>query len=50
MNIVYKILRNDIEVFLNKKNWASLLRDMLSSLGCYDVWVFPCVGNKQLFF
>jgi len=50
VNIVYKILRNDIEVFLNKKNWASLLRDMLSSLGCYDVWVFPCVGNKQLFF
>jgi len=37
---VYRILRNDIELFPNKNNWASLLRDMLSSLGFYDVWNF----------
>ena len=30
VNIVYKILRNDIEVFPNKKHWASLLHDMLN--------------------
>ena len=38
VNIVSKTLRSDIEVFLNKKNWASLLRDILSSLGvCMDL-------------
>ena len=49
MNIVYEILRSDIEVFPNKNNWASLLRDILSSLGFFDVWIFQGVGNKQLF-
>jgi len=28
VNIVYRILRNDIKGFPKKKNWASLLRDM----------------------
>ena len=27
----------------------SLLRDILSSLGFFDVWIFQGVGNKQLF-
>ena len=49
VNIVYKILRSDIEVFPNKNNWASLLHDVLSSLGFFDVWIFQGVGNKQLF-
>jgi len=49
VNIVYKILSNDIEVFPNWKKWASLLRDILSSLGFFDVWIFQGVGNKQLF-
>ena len=49
VNIVYKILRNDIEVFPHKKNWASLLRGVLSSLGFFDVWIFQGVGNKKMF-
>ena len=40
MNIVYRILRNDIELFPNKNNWTSLLRDMLSTLGFYEVRIF----------
>ena len=46
VNIVYRILRNDREVFPNKKNWANLLRDIKSSLGFYDAMVFQGVGNK----
>jgi len=33
VNVVYRILRNDPAIFPNKINWASLLRDILSSLG-----------------
>ena len=40
VNIVYKILRNDIEVFPNKKHWASLIRDILSTLGLFDAWIW----------
>ena len=49
VNIVYKILRNDIEVFPNQKHWASLLREIISSLDFFDLWIFQGVGNKQLF-
>ena len=28
---------------------ANLLRDVLSSLGFFDVWIYQRVGNKQLF-
>ena len=33
----------------NCKNWCSLLRDMLFTLGLADVWYSQNVGNVKLF-
>ena len=40
---------NDIESRPNAVNWASLLRDLFSSLGFHDVWVNHGVGNVNNF-
>ena len=46
---IYLTLVNDCERYPNKKSWCSLLRDLLSSLGFYEVWLFQDVGNDKLF-
>ena len=39
------MLLNDIELYPNKVNWASLVRDALFNLGFNDVWYAQNVGN-----
>ena len=45
----YQLMMTDIENKPDSVNWASKLRDMLSYLGFYGVWVNQGVGNKNLF-
>ena len=33
----------------NTVNWASKVKDLLSSLGFYEVWLTQGVGNKNMF-
>ena len=42
-------MQNDIEARPNTINWASLLRDLLSSLGFHEVWIHQGVGNYNNF-
>ena len=39
----------DIEELPNKANWASLVRDLLASLGFREVWLAQGVGNVGAF-
>ena len=36
---------NDFEELLNKTNWASLVGDLIASLGFGNVWLAHGVGN-----
>ena len=36
INIVYKMMLNDMELYPDMKNWASLVKKLLASLGFYD--------------
>ena len=42
-------MRNDLNNFPNKVNWASLLRDTLCNLGFRDVWLAQSIGNPKVF-
>ena len=46
---VYYLLYQDILDNPNRKNWCSLLRNLLCSLGFQDVWMFQTVGDINLF-
>ena len=46
---VYNIMLNDAEDHPTKINWAILVRNLLSELGFYEVWVQQGVGNYNLF-
>ena len=46
---VYKMLLSDLELHPNKKNWCSLLKDLLCSLGFYEIWLFQDVGHSKIF-
>lgn len=46
---VYKMMLNDAEDHPTKINWAILVRNLLSELGFYEVWVQQGVGNYNLF-
>ena len=46
---IYNIMLSDLDVRPDTKNWAYLIRDLLSNLGFYDVWLNQGVGNVQLF-
>ena len=35
----------DLELFPNKTNWALLVRDLLASLGFFEVWLEQSVGD-----
>ena len=43
------MMLNDTEDHPNKINWAILVRNILSKLGFYEVWVQQGVGNYNLF-
>ena len=49
LNIVYKMMLNDIEEMPNKTNWASLVKQLLMSLGFYEVWLAQGVANIAFF-
>ena len=40
---------NDIKEMPNKTNWASLVRQLLMSLGFKEVWVSQGVANTNVF-
>ena len=40
---------NDLEELPNKTNWVSLVRQLLMSLGFYDVWLAQSVGYIDAF-
>ena len=40
---------NDLDMLPNKNNWASLVRNLLMSLGFYDVWLEQGVENYKGF-
>ena len=49
INIVYKMMLNDMLIYPEKKNWASLVKKLLSSLGFYEAWLNQGVGDQNLF-
>jgi len=40
---------SDLTLHPNKTNWASLMRDTLSRLGFYHVWLEQGVANPKVF-
>ena len=46
---MYNMMLSDLELFLNKVNWVSLVRHLLMSLGFYQVWLNQGVGNISIF-
>ena len=49
INMIYKMMINDLEIRPNKQNWASLIKTTLSSLGFNYVWHAQGVGNSKAF-
>ena len=49
VKMVYELMLNDLDMLPNKTNWASLVRNLLMSLGFYDVWLEQGVGNYKGF-
>ena len=47
--ITYTMLKNDIERQENIRNWCSMLKDLLCSLGFVDAWIYQGVGDDKLF-
>ena len=43
------MMLHDLDVLPHKANWASLVRQMLMSLGFYEVWLAQGVGNVDVF-
>ena len=40
---------SELERKPNTVNWASNVKDLLSSMGYYEVWIAQGVGNKNAF-
>lgn len=49
VKMVYDLMMRDMELFPRKTNWASLVKNLLMSLGFYDVWLNQGVGNVNVF-
>ena len=49
VKLIYRLMQNDIEARPNTVNWASLLRDLLTSLRFHEVWIHQGVGNYNNF-
>lgn len=46
---VYNALYQETLAYHNKKNWCSLIKQSLCTLGFHDEWVFHTVGNSGIF-
>ena len=46
---IYKMMLTDLDEYPNKINWAYLVKDLLSRMGFYHVWLNQGVGNVNLF-
>ena len=46
---IYNLMLNDIEQHPTHQNWASSVRNLLSRLGFFDVWIAQTVGNIDAF-
>ena len=46
---VYNFILQDVEAHPDKVNWAVLVRNLLSELEFYEVWVQQGVGNYNVF-
>ena len=49
INLIYKMMINDLELRPNKQNWASLIKSTLGMLGYHYVWQAQGVGNSKAF-
>ena len=49
VSISYAMLKDDLEQHENRRNWCSMLKDLLCSLGFVDAWVYKGVGNDNMF-
>ena len=49
IKLVYNIMLKDIQEMPNKTNWASLVRQLLMSLGFNEVWLAQGVANTDVF-
>ena len=49
IKVVYNMMLSDIELYPNKTNWVSLLRNLLVSMGFNEVWIQQGVGNVDNF-
>jgi len=38
-----------MEVYPDRPNWCTLLKDLLCTLGMYDAWYFQDIGNTEYF-
>ena len=45
----YNLMRTSVENKPDCVNWASMLRDLLSNLGFYEVWLNQGISNKNMF-
>jgi len=46
---VYEVLDTDANSNPNKVWWVTLLKNLLSTLGFYEVWLAESVGNVDVF-
>ena len=46
---IYKMMLSDLADRPNKVNWAYLVKDLLSTMGFYEVWLGQGVGNVGFF-
>lgn len=49
INLIYKLMLDDIEIRPLKHNWATQVKSVLSSLGFYHVWLAQGVGDYTSF-
>ena len=49
IKFAYELMLSDLHRKPNSVNWASKVKDLLSSMGFYDVWLAQGVGNKNVF-
>ena len=46
---MYNLLKEDSQLYPNRVNWASLVRDLLNNLGLHYAWIEQGVGNINAF-
>ncbi|XP_053395382.1 uncharacterized protein LOC123523921 isoform X1 [Mercenaria mercenaria] len=49
VKVVYDLMCRQLEVKPNSNSWAKSVKNLLQSLGFYDVWLFQEVGDNDAF-